>query len=261
MDVPANLQLNTTKIPPKSTEIPPKSTEILPKVINIILNNKNLECKHCQKIFSRIDAKNRHEKSRCKNKKENNELILRENSEIVLLKKEISKIKHKLKNRNKIINNTNNNTNNIIINNFGNFAQKYDSITDEKIHEFMKNPYKSLQKLFVLKHFNKNDPQNQNIKINNLCGKYATVYLDGEWIATVKKDVIETTLDDNYTEVSCYWWANQDNNYVNKKFSILRNIYDNEENKVDKNELFHDTNRVIFNETQKLKRNKIKNKA
>ena len=61
--------------------------------------------------------------------------------------------------------------------------------------------------------------------------------------------------------VSCYWWANQNDNYVSKKFSILRNIYDNEENKVDKNELFDDTNRVIFNETQKLKRSKIKNKA
>ncbi len=257
IDVPDNLTCDSAKsrqIPPKIPPNPAKYEE------------NNLHCRFCNRKFTRNDSVIKHEKLRCKNR---NDLILskKENNEIELLKKEMkeiknenNKIKNKLKNRNKIINSMNN-SNNTIINNFGDFTRKYDSITDEKIRELMKNPYKSLQKMLVLKHFNKKDPENQNIKINNLCGKYATVYQDGEWNAMIKKEAIETTLDDNYTDVSCYRDANQDDNYVNNKFNKLRNIYDNEENKVDKNELFDDTNRVIFNETQKLKRDENKNKA
>ena len=248
MEVPTSMHVDNTHKNTQKTHKHTENGEIVLKNPEFFDKNfnTNFECKFCKKKFSRIDSRSRHVKKYCKNK---NGLVLspKENSEIELLKKEISKLKRKK--RSKITKITNNNNNNIIINNFGDHIRGFEYITQDRLDYILKNPDKSLQKMIVEKHFHKDHPENHNIKINNLAGKYALVYINKNWITITKKEVIEELLDDGYEELTVFYSTNEDNIFIRRRFNALQELYDN---KNDKSDIFHDTNRVIFNETQKL---------
>ena len=89
---------------PANTKITPPEHQITPTNTNIIPNKK--QCKYCNKIFSRVDSKTRHEKGRCKVKKEQD----RQRLEQAQLSQTI----------NNTTNNNNNTTNNIQNNNIQN---------------------------------------------------------------------------------------------------------------------------------------------
>ena len=151
---------------------------------------KNYKCNYCNKIFTRIDNKNRHEKNRCKFKK-NLEL------EIIELKKEIKEIKE-VKNTKIINNNTTNN--NIIINNF------FDDSNDEKLFARLSNkqnlkllnklPYNKLLPIFLQKiYFDKDHPENINILCTNLQSKLCDVYINDSYKKVNKKEAYEIVSD------------------------------------------------------------------
>lgn len=67
-----------------------------PTNTNVILNNK--QCKYCNKVFSRIDSKTRHEKGRCKVKKEQDRQLSELEQAKLLLEREQARGDHTLNN-------------------------------------------------------------------------------------------------------------------------------------------------------------------
>ena len=178
-------------------------------------NVVNKQCSYCCKEFSRIDNLNRHLK-KCKMKNnvlsENKEL--RETVEKLLI--ECSEMKNLLKNtteksitshsvsnnnNNTNSNNTNNNNNTIIINNYGEENTKY--ITKQFIVNLLKNkPFKAIPEMIKHTHFNKEHPENQNIKITNKKEPYVKIMKDNKWEFQDRKNTITDLIDKQHIKIS-----------------------------------------------------------
>ena len=134
-------------------------------------------CKFCKKTFTRMYGLNCHLKV-CKIKKENDEKKEKESQQLCLMKNEIDILKEKLDKTttltttNNTISNTNSNTNsnntqniNIHINNFGEENIKH--IDYSYYNNILKGVYGAVPKLVEKIHFDKEHPENQNIKLTN----------------------------------------------------------------------------------------------
>ena len=182
-------------------------------------NVVNNQCSYCCKEFSRIDNLNRHLK-KCKMKNnvlsENKEL--RETVEKLLI--ECSEMKNLLKNTTTATkkstvpqhsisdnnNNTNslnttNNNNTIIINNYGEEDTKY--ITSDFILNLLKNkPFRAIPEMIKHTHFNKEHPENQNIKITNKKEPYVRIMKDDKWELQDRKNTITDLIDKQHIKIS-----------------------------------------------------------
>jgi len=189
------------------------------KLQNTPQNVVNKQCSYCCKEFSRIDNLNRHLKT-CKMKNnvlsENKEL--RETVEKLLI--ECSEMKNLLKNTTTATkkstvpqhsisdnnNNTNslnttNNNNTIIINNYGEEDTKY--ITKQFIVNLLKNkPFKAIPEMIKHTHFNKEHPENQNIKITNKKEPYVKIRKDNKWELQDRKNTITDLIDKQHIKIS-----------------------------------------------------------
>ena len=87
--------------------------------------------------------------------------------------------------------NSNNTTNNILINNFGN--EKTDYLTNEYFSKLLQNNYgkDSFLKLSNEIYLNKEKPENNTIKIDNLNNKYCKVIENNKWITTTKENALK----------------------------------------------------------------------
>ena len=87
--------------------------------------------------------------------------------------------------------NSNNTTNNILINNFGN--EKTDYLTNEYFSKLLQNNYgkDSFLKLSNEIYLNKEKPENNTIKIDNLNNKYCKVIENNKWITTTKDNALK----------------------------------------------------------------------
>ena len=180
-------------------------------------NVANKQCSYCCKEFSRIDNLNRHLK-KCKMKNnvlsENKELretvekLLIECSEMKNLLKNTTKksttLHHSMSNshnNNTNSNNTNNNNNTIIINNYGEEDTKY--ITKQFIGDLFKNkPFKAIPEMIKHTHFNKEHPENQNIKITNKKEPYVKIMKDNKWEFQDRKNTITDLIDKQHIKIS-----------------------------------------------------------
>ena len=207
-----NKKFHNNSLTHKSTIIAQNSTIIAQNSTLIAPNNYN--CKYCNKNFSRNYCVIRHEKI-CKNKKN----ILIDTDEILILKKKIIELE------NKIGNNTVNNTNNGIINNITNNIKV--SFGDEDIEKLstkdkkkiLNSGYCSLVKLIEMIHLNKDYPQYQNIKINNLKDKFAKTYdVSIKNFTTVpKKEIINSLICSRTVDLkSIYSEYNKEDNKLHK---------------------------------------------
>lgn len=167
-------------------------------------------CSHCNR------SKWRHEKT-CKQKKENDKIILIEERNKILQEQldkrdeqinELLKLLEKqIKNNSKpnlnkgVINNAKQqiNNNNVTINNFG--SENIDYITAKVFYKLLNTPYNAIPKLIELKHFNPKHPENHNVKITNIHDKYAKIYKDKKWIIQHKTDVLETMIDNGFADL------------------------------------------------------------
>jgi hypothetical protein len=180
-------------------------------------NVVNKQCSYCCKEFSRIDNLNRHLKT-CKMKNnvlsENKELretvekLLIECSEMKNLLKNTTKksttLQHSMSNshnNNTNSNNTTNNNNTIIINNYGEEDTKY--ITSDFILKLLKNkPFKAIPEMIKHTHFNKEHPENQNIKITNKKEPYVKIMKDNKWELQDRKNTITDLIDKQHIKIS-----------------------------------------------------------
>ena len=241
----SNLLKNTSQIPQKT-----------PK------NEGSNQCSYCSKEFSRIDNLNRHLKT-CKNKKkldQENKIILLEKDKEELIETvekliiECSTMKDIIKNNNSSnntinsnnSNNTNsNNTNNtFIINNYG--EENTDYIKNKFIVKLVSTkPFKAIPEMIKHTHFNKEHPENQNIKITNKKEPYVKVMKDNKWEYQDRKNTITDLIDKQHIKITDetiekkiekYCTTTQKNNiarcndlYINEDEDYLKRLYNESE--------------------------------
>ena len=104
-------------------------------------------------------------------------------------------------NNNTNSNNTNNNNNTIIINNYGEENTKY--ITKQFIVNLLKNkPFKAIPEMIKHTHFNKEHPENQNIKITNKKEPYVKIMKDNKWEFQDRKNTITDLIDKQHLKIN-----------------------------------------------------------
>ena len=180
-----------------------------------------IECKFCGKTFTRTYGLTCHLKICSKNHEYQNN----KDKEIEDLKKSCSELKetveilmnqnsinsmnnsHNTTNNNTTNNNTTNNNNcnndnsmNIHINNYG--CENKDYITQDYLIKLLKSPFQAIPKLIEYTHFNKDHPENQNIKLPNKKQPYVKVLKDDKWIYADRKSTILDLIDEKHCELN-----------------------------------------------------------
>jgi len=205
---------NTSKITSNNSNFLNYPSKKLKKTQKNVVNK---QCSYCCKEFSRIDNLNRHLK-KCKIKKENEketnkseknkiEILEKHNTELL---KAVEKLLIECSNNNKTTNNNNNhhntNSNNTIhntinINNYGEEDTKY--ITQQFIVDLLKNkPFKAIPEMIKHTYFNKEHPENQNIRITNKKEPYVKIMKDNKWELQDRKNTITDLIDKQHIKIS-----------------------------------------------------------
>ena len=183
---------------------------------------------------------------------------------------------------NKLVVNGNNNNSNlttigrdqniIIVNNFGEENIEYLLKDENFIKKCIENPVNSISKYLENVHFNKEHPENRNIKITNLLGPYMDYITGGKWNKIEKNILIPNLIDksidiiDNIIDYNDDTNSDEDDNSDNEDDEDdeddedkLDNWYDyrydvKKDSKL-KEKVYKKVNRKVYNESQ----NKITN--
>ena len=211
---------------PKKFSTEPKLNPFEPKIQKVSERAGKYSCEFCNKSYSTNSHMRRHQKT-CKKK-------LSSAMEIELLKEnqkkmeiEYNKLQQTVENlkisSNSNINNSNNNSNNttnnitnktknqinnndnstninVTINNYG--SENKDYITKDYLIKLLKEPFQAIPKLIEYTHFNKEHPENQNIKLPNKKQPYVKVLKDDKWIYADRKSTILDLIDEKHSELN-----------------------------------------------------------
>lgn len=209
---------------------------------------KMLSCTYCSKGFIKHHLLHKHQ-SECKEKYNK---IVQENEElkdvVSKLNKKMDNIADKLTNNINITNSQVNSNNTIIINNFGNENLSY--IDKALLQKLIVPPYPAIVKLNEIIHCNEEHPENNNIKISNINGKFLQVYENNVWVHKAKQEIIPAIVDKSYDMIDdCY---NDNIEDVlppihDKRFKNFQEDY--ETNDKLKKQLCKNTELMIFNKT------------
>ena len=178
---------------------------------------KIFTCEFCEKTFSRNDNLQRHLKNRCKSRND-------EETEIEKLKRKIEELSKTNENLEKRSTSTININNNIQLNPFGKENLEY--IKEELLKNAIKVPHFGLPNLIRLIHFNKDHPENMNVKQRNKKKPMVDVYNGKEWITMDKNDTIHNMvaskkeLMDNYFDKFQELDDYSKNNYERFSYSV-----------------------------------------
>jgi hypothetical protein len=193
---------------------------IAPQMLSKNIKESDIECKYCNKTFSKRSNLVRHiNKNQCSIKKVEEQKINDKDKEIIDLKNRLEQLElligTKIKG-NAIKNNVNNNSNNTInnitnnTNNTNNTINSTNNIvnivafgkedlsifSDEQCTAFLKRGFNSVGEFIKSLHFDENKPQFNSIYISNLNnGKYACVYDGVKWIKCLRETAIEDLKD------------------------------------------------------------------
>ena len=148
-------------------------------------------CENCGKVYKTSSGKCKHKKT-CKviNSKDKDKIIQEKDD---LLKEALAKIYEEQLSREKleeqvkelllqkrcVQNITNNNF--IIVNNFGEENTDYLKNDNTFIEKCIESPLQSVQKYLDAVHFNKEHPENNNIKLTNLQSPFMDYFKNGNW--------------------------------------------------------------------------------
>ena len=198
------------------------------------------ECKYCGKIYKYRSGLSKHIKYTCKKNKDedfqelarllnekNKQLALKESkleTEMKKMQKQIDKLTNKLQiqniNNGSVINgNVVNNNNTINIQLLNHNDTDYSHLTPKDYIMCIKDCNHCVKTLIEKVHFNSNKPENMNIYLSNIKGKYLMVYKDNEWQIQDKKSHI----DDMY-EYNEYMLENWYDEYVDKHPGIVESF-------------------------------------
>jgi len=211
---------------------------------------KNNICNWCLKTFSQKSSLNRHIKSYCKVKRNDddekediyNNLLADMNSlrkKVNNLEKENKELKSSLTN-NKTINNTINNTVNNTIKLIAYGEEDLDFIVDEASKKILHKGFRSIPVLTLYTHFNKNKPEFHNIYISNMQNHYVMIY-DGErWKLLDRDDALDDLISaklEFLIEKFDKFGTDLPDMTIKKFGNFLNDQYDNETINVIKDEL------------------------
>ena len=184
------------------------------------LPKKVYECKYCKKILQHHTSLSRHIKYTCKQNKDedlkelarlfnekekkmnakDNELvqiIKDKDKQMDKMQKQIDKLSHKLQIQN-INNGTVNNTSNTInIQLLNHQDTDYSHLTHNDYMACFHSCNNCIKTLIEKVHFNPNKPENMNIYLSNIKGKYVMIYKNNEWQIQNKKDQVNDLYDHN----------------------------------------------------------------
>jgi hypothetical protein len=206
----------------------PKMTPNDPKMTLVI------KCDYCNRVFTTIPHKRRHELHSCKNNKDN---LLKQIKKMEKEKKEWTNEKKELyKKIDELIskvgnNNTNNNiqtqnNNNIIINNYGN--EDIGHLTNKIKDALIKIPYGAIPKLIESVHFNDEIPKNKNIIFPNKNENLLKIYHGDKWVYKNKNEMITDLIDSKYMIMDSHYddTKNSISNKVKKSYEKFQKYYD-----------------------------------
>ena len=239
------------------------NTEITQKNTSLSQKTTKLECKYCNKIFSRVDSLGRHLK-KCKEKESHDnekedllKLVYLLNKQIEEHQKEKEEYKKELEKRNKkideLIKKTGVNilTQNNIQNNIQILAYNKSDIshlTDNDYLRCLKHSNFCIPHLIKEIHFNPKKPENHNIYISNLKNNYAMVYDGNKWNIKDRDESIQNLIDDKeiIIEQKLEEWIENGNKYpaIMKKFT---RYIDKKENDTVLNKIKSEIKLMLFN--------------
>jgi len=214
---------------PKMSQKEPKMSQKEPKMSQndpqMTPNDPSIDskfyCDYCDKVFSTIANKRRHELHRCKFNKE----INNKDAKIKILEKEKKELYKKIDELIKKVGDTNI-QNNIIINSYGN--EDLSHITDKIKDELLKIPYFAIPKLIETIHFNDDMPQNKNIKFPNKKENILSVYEGDKWVYKDKNETINDLIDSKYNVLDNHYDETEGNisNYIQKSYTSFKKVYE-----------------------------------
>ncbi len=198
--------LNLNKKNPNESKMNPFESKMNKNESKNGLNK--FKCDYCCKFYSTNSNLHKHLKV-CKHKKksyEQNKITLLEKEKEELLKT-VEKLLIECSNKsNNTINSNNINSNNTIhntinINNYGEEDTKY--ITKEYIVNLLASkPFKAIPEMIKHTHFNKEHPENQNIKITNKKEPYVKIMKNNKWLYQDRKNTITDLIDKQHLKIS-----------------------------------------------------------
>jgi hypothetical protein len=154
-------------------------------VVEEIYDNK---CEYCGIQFKHASSLSKHTIHRCKIKKENDVVVYLE-SKISAQQKQIDTT-HTIN----VINNTQNNTqNNIKINSYRD--TDYSHLTDATFIHALTKGLMCGNEIIKQVHFNKDLPENRNILLTNLRGKFIKIMQNNKWTVVDRRSHLETLLE------------------------------------------------------------------
>jgi len=250
-------------ISPQNTTFSPQFSTISPQNTTISHNSENVEniCNFCNKKLSRIDSLNRHLKI-CKKKQE-------ETNKLCLLETELKEVKDKLDKTTTMIttnNNNNNNTINKTLNNNSNNTQNINihinNLGEENIkhidynyyNNILKGIYGAVPKLVEKIHFDKEHPENQNIKLTNKKEPYIKIRKNNKWKLADRKTEVLDLIDSK-----CFLLRQKYEKLLKKNHNLTENQQEkidcfiekyDEDNKVLLDELLNKTEILLLNNSK-----------
>jgi len=230
---------NLSKMTEKTSILTEKSIILTEKKHpKIKQNSKNSTyiCPNCLVTFTRKNNMKVHMKKYCKGikKMDSNKLKTSlskcDQSELIgVIEKLIDKVGNTYNN-----NSTNNIQQNIVINTFG--KEKTDYIKGNYLDKLIKAPYRAIPRLLGKIHFNSKHPENHNVKITNMKGRFANVYKNNTWRIEDKKKVITDMIDKGFDIIDDHHEDNKDqlNQYHEKNYIIFKDRFDTNDPKLKK---------------------------
>ena len=173
----------------------------------LYLINTN-KCELCNKVFTRKDNLIRHYKN-CNKTQIMSKLLYK----IDYLENEINNInKNQIENMN---NTTNNYTiNNILICNYGNEDRTI--LTKEFMIKLLKVPYSAPTQMIEHLHFNKDYPENMNIRLSNKGDSKSQLIENGKWTIYQKELLINRIIDDNLYYLDIFYEEELEKGSINR---------------------------------------------
>jgi hypothetical protein len=240
---------------------------------NKVLNHKRSLSRHLRncKVKCNIIDQQKLEIKQLKNRinelKNDNEELKEFSDELLVEMKNTNKLvleQQKMINNNKKSNTLNNtiigdnninNINNITINAFDNTSLDY--LTNDEIYECLKTMSDSYVRVLEKIHFNKNNPENQNIYISNLRMDTMRVFNGNLWTTTDKEETL-VKICDNFTSIFDDFIGYCENN---NKFPKLQSKYYKYQQQITENDeeydkMYKKVENCIY-DNSKTKKNKL----
>ena len=216
-------------------------------------------CENCGKVYKTSSGKCKHKKTCMKQDKEKDKII-KEKDE--LLKEALAKINEEQQSREKleeqvkqlllekhyVQNITNNNF--IIINNYGEENTDYLRNDTQFLQNCVESPMLSIQKYLDAVHFNKDHPENNNIKLTNLQSPFMDYFKNGNWSKIEQRVLIPKIIHKSVKVIHSLLGNEEDDENAQKWYKYMNEVSGSDTNI--KQKVKTKAKSFIYNQSQKL---------